>query len=82
LFDISVLVDVYANLPETSPFFVCPNGFGEHLFSNVYTLQSRTGPEQGFFSSPGNPVMKTGFSLCGKTTQGKPCFHYRDGFAV
>ena len=26
---------VQANLPETSPFFVCPNGFGEHLFSNV-----------------------------------------------
>ena len=24
-------------LPETSPFFVCPNGFGEHLFSNVYS---------------------------------------------
>ena len=30
--------------------------------------------------------MKTGFSVCSfpckKTTQGKPCFHYRDGFAV
>ena len=26
--------------------------------------------------------MKTGFSLLGKSTQGKPCFHYRDGFAV
>ena len=22
---------------------------------------------------PGNPVMKTGFSLCGKSTQKKPC---------
>ena len=21
----------------TSPFFVCPNGFNEHLFSNVYS---------------------------------------------
>ena len=39
-----------------------------------------------------NPVQgqyraRTGFSLCsfstqGKTPQGKPCFHYRDGFAV
>ena len=28
---------------------------------------------KNLFSSPGNPVMKTGFSLCGKTTQGKPC---------
>ena len=37
LFNISVLLDVQANLPETSPFFVCPNGFGEHLFSNVYS---------------------------------------------
>ena len=26
------LLNVEANLPETSPFFVCPNGFGEHLF--------------------------------------------------
>ena len=37
LFNISVLLDVQANLPETSPFFVCQNGFGEHLFSNVYS---------------------------------------------
>ena len=36
LFNISVLLDVQANLPETSPFFVCPNGFAEYLFSNVY----------------------------------------------
>ena len=28
----------------------------------------------------GFPVMKTGFSLSEKTSQGKPCFHYRDGF--
>ena len=33
----SVLLDVQANLPETSPFFVWHNGFGEHLFSNVYS---------------------------------------------
>ena len=27
---------------------------------------------KNLFSSPGNPVMKTGFSVCGNTTQGKP----------
>ena len=32
-----VLLDVQANLLETILFFVCPNGFGEHLFSNVYS---------------------------------------------
>ena len=32
-------LDVQANLPETSPIFVCPNGFGEYLFSNVYKGQ-------------------------------------------
>ena len=37
MFNISVLLDVQANLPETSPFFVCPNGFSEHLLSNVYS---------------------------------------------
>ena len=37
LFNISVLLDVQANLPETSPFFVSQNSFGEHLFSNVYS---------------------------------------------
>ena len=46
--------------------------------------RASTGPVQGFpcvvfptrknlFPSPGNPVIKTGFSLCGKSTQGKPC---------
>ena len=28
---------------------------------------------KNLFSSPGNPVMKTGFFLCGNTTQGKAC---------
>ena len=37
MFNISVLLDELANLPETSQFFVCPNGLGEHLFSNVYS---------------------------------------------
>ena len=31
LFNISVLIDVQANLPETNPICVCP----KHLFSNV-----------------------------------------------
>ena len=38
LLNISVLLDIKANLPETSPFFVCPNGFGEHLISNLYSI--------------------------------------------
>ena len=36
LFNISILLDVQAYLQETSPFFVCPNGFGGHFFTNVY----------------------------------------------
>ena len=28
---------------------------------------------KNLFPSTGNPVMKTGFYLCGKSTQGKPC---------
>ena len=32
-----VLLDVQANLPETSSFFVCPNGFGEYFFWNFYS---------------------------------------------
>ena len=30
-------LNVQANLPETSPIFVSQNGFGGHLFSNVYS---------------------------------------------
>ena len=30
-------LDVKANLPETSPFFICPNGCVEQLSSNVYS---------------------------------------------
>ena len=39
LFNTSVLLDVQANLPETSPFLSAQmaNGFGEHLFPNVYS---------------------------------------------
>ena len=52
-----------------------------------------TGPEQGFpcvvFSHREKPVFSS-WDPCnenrifpvGNTTQGKPCFHYRDGFAV
>jgi hypothetical protein len=35
--NILLLLDVQTNLPETSQFFVCPNGFGERLFSTVYS---------------------------------------------
>ena len=38
MFHISVLLDLQANLPKTCTFFVCPNGFGEHLFSNVCSM--------------------------------------------
>ena len=55
--------------------------------------QYRDGPEQGFlcvvFPHRENPVFITGFQgdenrffPVGNTTQGKPCFHYMDGFAV
>ena len=38
MFNISVLLDVQTNLPETSPFFVCPNGSSEHLFFQVFIV--------------------------------------------
>ena len=51
------------------------------------TLQFLTGPVQG--QNREKPVFNTGFPgdenrffPAGNTTQGKPCFHYRDGFAV
>ena len=55
--------------------------------------RASTGPEQGFpcvvFPHREIPVFITGFPgdenrffPVRKTTQGKPCFHYRDGFAV
>ena len=55
--------------------------------------RASTGPEQGFpcvvFPHRENPVFIAGFPVdenrffpVGNTTQGNPCFHYRDGFAV
>ena len=55
--------------------------------------RASTEPEQGFpcvlFPHREKPVFITGFPGDGyrffpvrKSTQGKPCFHYRDGFAV
>ena len=55
--------------------------------------RASTGPEQGFpcvvFPHREKPVFIAGFPVdenryfpVGNTTQGKPCFHYRDGFAV
>ena len=38
LFNISVLLDVQANLPKTSPFLSAQNGFGEHLFQMFIVL--------------------------------------------
>ena len=32
------LLDIQANLLETSLVFVCQNGFGEHLFSNAFIV--------------------------------------------
>ena len=64
------------------------------LLTNYTAIPYRasTGPEQGFpsvvFPHRENPVFITGFPgdenrffPVGNTTQGKPCFHYRDGFA-
>ena len=55
--------------------------------------RASTGPEQGFpcvvFPHREKSVFITGFPgdenrffPVGKSTQGNPCFHYRDGFAV
>ena len=55
--------------------------------------RASTGPEQGFpcvvFPHREKPVFNTGFPgdenrffPVRNTTQGKPCFHYRGGFAV
>ena len=70
--------------------------YGTNIVSNKYTAipyRASTGPEQGFpcvvFPHREKPVFITGFPgdgnrffPVGKSTQGKPCFHYRDGFAV
>ena len=55
--------------------------------------RASTGPEQGFpcvlFPHMEKPVFITGFPgdenrffPVRNSTKGKPCFHYRDGFAV
>ena len=36
VFNIPVLLDVQANLPEISPFSVCPNG--EHFFFQMFIV--------------------------------------------
>ena len=67
----------------------------QYLISMCTAIPYRvsTGPEQGFpcvlFPNREKPVFITGiaanenrFFPVGKSTQGKPCFHYRDGFAV
>ena len=63
------------------------------LIFTAIPYSASTGPEQGFpcvsFPHREKPVFTTGFPgdenmfFPGrKSTQGKPCFHYRDGFAV
>ena len=58
-----------------------------------FPYRAGSGPEQGFpcvvFPHREKPVFNTGFPgdenrffPVGNTTQGKPCFHNRDGFAV
>ena len=66
------------------------------MIANYYTAipdRASTGPEQGFpcvvFPHREKPVFIAGFPVVedtffpvGNTTQGKPCFCYRDGCAV
>ena len=63
------------------------------LKTTAIPYRASTGPEQGFpcvvFPHREKPVFIAGFPVdenrffpVGNTTQGKPCFHYRDGFAV
>ena len=65
----------------------------ENCHHTTITYRASTRPEQGFpcvvFPHREKPVFITGFPVdenrffpVGNTTQGKPCFHYRDGFAV
>jgi hypothetical protein len=63
------------------------------LKTTAIPYRASTGPEQGFpcvvFPHREKPVFIAGFPVnenrffpVGNTTQGNPCFHYRDGFAV
>ena len=62
-------------------------------YDTAIPYKASTGSEQGFpfvvFTHREKHVFNTGFPgdenkffPVGNTTQGKPCFHYRDGFAV
>jgi hypothetical protein len=73
-----------------------PDYFLDSSVFDLYTAipyRASTGPEQGFpcvvFPDREKPVSITEipahenrFFPFGITTQGKPCFHYRDGFAM
>ena len=72
------------------PYFL---NFVQKLWHTAIPYRVSTGPEQGFpcvlFPNREKPVFITGiaanenrFFPVGKSTQGNPCFHYRDGFAV
>ena len=77
--DLSYVVTVKSTV-EISPTFVA---FSEYM--NFTALQFLTGSVQGqekpVFSS-WDPCNENRIFPVGNTTQGKPCFHYRDGFAV
>jgi hypothetical protein len=71
---------------------LCELGMKQHRHTAI-PYRVSTGPEHGFpcvvFPHREKPVFITGFPgdenrffPVKKTTQGKPCFHYRDGFAV
>ena len=75
----------------------CTDSVANYGFSIfIYTAipyRASTEPEQGFpcvvFPHREKPVFIAGFPVdenrffpVGNTTQGNPCFHYRDGFAV
>ena len=56
-----------------------------YKFCIAIPYRTNTGPEQGFSCVvfiEGIPANENRFFLVRKTTQGKPYFHYRDGFAV
>ena len=68
-------------------------GFQQIPCYTAIPYRARTGPEQGFpcvvFPHKDKPVFIAGFPVdekrffpVGNSTQGKPCFHYRNGFAV
>ena len=63
-----ILQMLHTNLLQWEIFSANPSLYWKQGFPFVLFLTGKN-----LFPSPGNPVMKTGFSLCGKSTQGKTC---------